>query len=596
MKPHRTRPGSKGSNSALGWLAGVACMLSYGPVLLAGCGAAVKTEPTVPKQERLDRLRQRAETIADELAELGFPLRREDITITLGGGNADRPPKEDLGPFRNPYLNSTARPFLFAYYLPIGKRVVFQERTELWLESPDNTVAHELTHAHQDQFQGGLAEYQRAHSKTLDSSISVKSLIEGEATLVAEALMLRRHGVDLSQLDRNLEGTGVGQFRTDGFGSPYTIGRNFLLEQYRAGGWAAVRQAFSKPPTSSEQLLNPSKYGRDLPRHVTLPDWPDPEEPISLVSEGPVGELFIFQLLAGILQKREDLALQGVMRARRAALGWDGDRLAVFEHVGEERVLLWRTVWDTASAAEFFSEAAMAAVRDESVDLGGKFNLRRSGLVVDMVLSEDAALRRTAVRALENHTFEFAENPDDIRSTQAALQQLDALPATLPTVQGGRWHHPLSQIAVGIPEDWEVRVKLRGMRAGVQTLFGDVRDDYQPTAEVRQRPDLFHGNALEQARSLLQEIRQSSLPVLESSVDAIPGDLSAARVRVLIEEVDDEVEAAYWLVPREGHVFELRVLFKPGTTPWVVDYFDRQLSASPPSGAIPVAATRPPRL
>jgi hypothetical protein len=95
-------------------------------------------------------------------------------------------------------------------------------------------------------------------------------------------------------------------------------------------------------------VLHPNRYleGRLSPPLVVVPDLgPVLGEDWNMRLQDTLGEFVAGLYLDTSLP--EDIAW-------RAADGWDGDTVVVWEHDDGSRVLVWRTIWDsTADAAEF---------------------------------------------------------------------------------------------------------------------------------------------------------------------------------------------------------------------------------------------------
>ena len=143
------------------------------------------------------------------------------------------------------------------------------------------TMLHELVHALTDQHFGFDTHFgAMLDEERLDEATAYQALIEGDATLVqviwvqslsqqdlgrfvAESL-----GVDSSSLD------AVPQFISDSLIFPYDTGLVFVQGLFTAGDWTAVNDAyftFPNLPGSSEQVITPTDYQRDLPIVVEIP-------------------------------------------------------------------------------------------------------------------------------------------------------------------------------------------------------------------------------------------------------------------------------------------------------------------------------------
>ena len=143
------------------------------------------------------------------------------------------------------------------------------------------TMVHELVHALTDQhFRFDPIFQTMADEDRLDQVTAYQALIEGDATLaqvqwlqglsqnelgqfVAESL-----DVDTSSLN------SVPSFLRDTLFFPYDSGLMFAQDLYDVGGWSEVNNAYGIMPDlpgSSEQVITPGDYQRDLPMTVAVP-------------------------------------------------------------------------------------------------------------------------------------------------------------------------------------------------------------------------------------------------------------------------------------------------------------------------------------
>lgn len=215
------------------------------------------------------------------------------------------------------------------------------------------TVAHEYTHALQDQHYG-LEELQDG-AEDSDEEMAHDALVEGDATLAmwqyaeeeigvfdsAEAWS-QASGMETEALDATPEFIR----RLQEF--PYVEGHTFAKGLYEEGGWEAVDEAYANPPQSTEQILHPELYrSSHAPKKVVLPDlaaalggnWRAAEEDL-------FGEIGLLLALGEFL---------GPAASRLAAEGWGGDRYVLLQQ-GKDgpQVLVVRSEWDDADEAEQF--------------------------------------------------------------------------------------------------------------------------------------------------------------------------------------------------------------------------------------------------
>jgi hypothetical protein len=217
------------------------------------------------------------------------------------------------------------------------------------------TFAHEYTHALQDQH-FGLARLIDVEGNS-DRALAARSLAEGDATLLmavyAYENMTQTEWDWLAYQASRLEEEKV-ETAPQALGEvslfPYTYGTQFVLGLFFQGGWAAVNQAYGSPPQSTEQVMHLDKYiGGDEPQSVELPDL------AAILGEGweqldrdVMGELVTMLYLGEQLDAGQ---------AAQAAEGWDGDAYVILRNSQGQRLLVVRSIWDSAAEAQEFSAA-----------------------------------------------------------------------------------------------------------------------------------------------------------------------------------------------------------------------------------------------
>jgi hypothetical protein len=220
--------------------------------------------------------------------------------------------------------------------------------------SPDErvTFAHEFTHTLQDQYYD-LRQLNPPDSENDDRSLAIQALVEGDAvqlmTLWASQNLSRQELEQASQGgsdDRKLRQAPL-VLRTELL-FPYTDGVRFVRALYDSGGFAAVDQAYLRPPSSTEQILHPEKYrAGDEPVAVEIAPtsqllgdtWSD-------VSSNTLGELDIRILIEQFTDRQT---------ANRAATGWGGDRYRLMERQDGQLGFILKTAWDTTGDADEFA-------------------------------------------------------------------------------------------------------------------------------------------------------------------------------------------------------------------------------------------------
>lgn len=193
------------------------------------------------------------------------------------------------------------------------------------------TLVHELTHALTDQnFEFHGAYDAMFDEQRYDEASAYQALIEGDASL-AEVLYLQTlTQTELGEFfaEALQQGTGqldsAPQFIQDTLIFPYDAGLTFAQDLYQGAGssWDEVNGAYSKMlalPGSTEQVITPDDYGRDLPMVVVMPELTIPGYE---VEESSVwGEFGLRVLFDEVLNDADTL---------EASDGWGGDRYSLW--------------------------------------------------------------------------------------------------------------------------------------------------------------------------------------------------------------------------------------------------------------------------
>jgi hypothetical protein len=251
------------------------------------------------------------------------------------------------------------------------------------------TLAHELTHAIDDQ-RFGLERLDAlgAECKDEDSAAAI-ALVEGNATFfmlrwaqtfltAAEQVQV---GIEAAAQDTSTEGIPPFVSRLQAW--PYDQGMRFISALDARGGLDAVDEAFVDLPTSTEQIIHPERYPNDVPTPVDVqdlsaelgPGWED-------LDAMAIGEAW--------LQTALGLRLDG-SQASTAAAGWDGGTYRAWSD-GTGTAVELSTVWDTSRDAEEFADSM-----NEWIDQGdgSALVLEPDGKAVTVLFANDAATLQT---------------------------------------------------------------------------------------------------------------------------------------------------------------------------------------------------------
>ena len=242
------------------------------------------------------------------------------------------------------------------YYDPKAQQFYLADWIELEGQKP--VMAHELTHALQDQH-FNLKRFEKWPKGDSDAELAAHALIEGDATLAMTIYMAKNPLIALAFM-RTLGGqeTATEQFKQapravrESLLFPYEEGSQWATQLYKKGGWQLVSQAFSKLPQSTEQILHAEKYFvYESPQKLTLPEFKNVLGPNWKQIDSDVnGEWGCYLIL--------DEFLNDTAESKRAAAGWGGDRYALYETGKPDEIFVAQvTVWDTPSDAREFFDA-----------------------------------------------------------------------------------------------------------------------------------------------------------------------------------------------------------------------------------------------
>ncbi len=230
------------------------------------------------------------------------------------------------------------------------------------VELQRTVMAHELTHALQDQY-FDLDKWLKEVRTNDDALLARTAVAEGSATAVMLEYLLEGQGKevrDLPEAQELVRAGMLGQLEPDTvFGQaprylrevlifPYLDGVSFTQRFLARHGWKTFDTVFKNPPASSQEILHPEKYFDGAhPEVVSLPDLTKLMPPgWKRLDENIAGEFTTAAILKEFLDEK---------RATNSARAWNGDRYQVFENSAAGRVMVvFRTRWATPSAARQF--------------------------------------------------------------------------------------------------------------------------------------------------------------------------------------------------------------------------------------------------
>lgn len=253
-----------------------------------------------------------------------------------------------------PFMVSVLTEQILGYYDPKSRQFYLADWVDL--EGQQTVIAHELTHALQDQH-FDLLRFEKPHKGEADADAAIHALVEGDATWLMTLYALRDPRRVLGMMK------SIGTTSTQKIDSapralresllfPYEQGMMWVRQLHQRGGWKAVDDAFTNLPQSTEQIMHPEKYfAHETPVKIDAPDltralgrgWRRIDADVN-------GEWGYYLILDEFLKNDQE--------SRAAAAGWGGDRYALYENrLTHETMLAQLTAWDTEQDAREFFDA-----------------------------------------------------------------------------------------------------------------------------------------------------------------------------------------------------------------------------------------------
>jgi hypothetical protein len=208
------------------------------------------------------------------------------------------------------------------------------------------TLAHELTHALQDQY----FDLQKldANVKNGDDD-ALTALIEGDAVRDQNLYQQSLSPADqqLYQNEQNQFDSGSGQaanvpeILSDIQEFPYAFGPTFVDSLDADGGTAAIDHAFRDPPVAEAQIVDPAQYPIGwTPARVATPALPAGQRKLDTPSS--FGQVSLFEVLGSRL---------GYDQAWSAVQGWQGDNSVPYKDHGQTCIAIDVDMANPAAAA-----------------------------------------------------------------------------------------------------------------------------------------------------------------------------------------------------------------------------------------------------
>jgi hypothetical protein len=230
-------------------------------------------------------------------------------------------------------VSSTQSAGVLAFYDPATKRITVKGKN-LDDVATRVTVAHELTHALQDQHFDLLKLDAKAAAD--NGATALKTVVEGDAVRTQDAYEQTLSSADQQkyqtedaavsqQAQDTIQSKGVPDSVTVAFQAPYTLGETMLDAVLAKEKDAGVDALFRDPPTADASYVTPST----LLDHRTFQKVATPALQRGEQREGKpdvFGSLSLYQVIASRVDDSTAMA---------AADAWDGDAMVTFERQGQ---------------------------------------------------------------------------------------------------------------------------------------------------------------------------------------------------------------------------------------------------------------------
>ena len=235
------------------------------------------------------------------------------------------------------------------FYEPLDHTMYLVD--DLGDDEADETLAHELCHALQDQsfdlkklltFTPGEGDRLSAGHAVAegDAMSGMFDVTVGSAFNVPEAALRKALALSNAVAETSDKTPHVLQ---ESLTVPYADGFSFVQRRREAGGWAAVDSAWREMPVSTEQLLHPEKYAsREAPVAVPVPSLAALGPGFRAATHDVVGEQGLRLMFGEWLSE---------VKASEAAAGWGGDRYVIArrDDAADRHTIAvgWRLVMDS---------------------------------------------------------------------------------------------------------------------------------------------------------------------------------------------------------------------------------------------------------
>ncbi len=196
----------------------------------------------------------------------------------------------------------------------------------------NRVIAHELMHVLQYQ------HFTLPAPKTLDESLALRSLVEGDADVVADSYVELKGFKGVSKISKIIFDDPYISIQV----IPYVFGSNFINKLREVGGWELVNNAYRDPPRSMKYVMFPEKY---LSKETMIEVTNDVS--CDVVYEDVLGPSYIYVMISKYLDEFTASELSSLLVGDKVTYCSSGE-------------LHWRMKWVSEEAAREFREALTA--------------------------------------------------------------------------------------------------------------------------------------------------------------------------------------------------------------------------------------------
>jgi hypothetical protein len=314
----------------------------------------------IPRVEVLsaEQLERRLEAVAEEeMSSLGEDVRRQaaaaEQLMRLAGVIDEQGGAEHLATGEDAEIGGV--------YVPsLGRIFLVDEAVEADRREAEIILAHELTHALEDQ---AFGSFERPPSPFTDRATARQAVLEGSATLTEIRYGIRHLGAKppaervLKRQREELSDAELPPALRLAVTFPYVTGGHFADQLFdRERGWELVNRALRRPPRTTETIFHPHRFGKaERPATPAVGAGDALGDGWSAIGRAELGELDTRALLRVGVDADD---------AARGAAGWAGGAFAVWARDEGCRgacrdrsaaLLAWR--WDGPRDATEFARA-----------------------------------------------------------------------------------------------------------------------------------------------------------------------------------------------------------------------------------------------